>query len=451
MAIVGGGVSGLASAYFLARKGIRSVLIEKSSRLGGLIQTDVVHGCELEAGPDSFLATKTSVAEVTRQLGIESQLIDSNDERRRIFIVRHGRLVPMPAGMVMMVPGDLPAVMQSDFFSAEAKLRFETELSFEPRVRNADVSIREFVNDHFGPESLQYVTEPLLSGVYGGDAGELSTQSVLPRFLEYERTYGSLVRAVQQERSLETAPKGSLFRSFRGGMQTLTDALAKAAAPYVTMVSAEACETVRSGAGWSVRLDSGEVVNARQLILACPAHVSACLLRSAEPALSDQLAAIPYSSAILVSLVYSREEFDYQLDGFGFLVPRPERRSVAAATWVSTKFPERTPPELVALRAFIVGQDAIELMNASDPDLTRIAREEFKRLMDVGVTPKFEAVYRWPKSMPQYVVGHQARQEGIRQFLHQSPGLHLCGNAYNGVGIPDCIQLASDVAETIQS
>ncbi len=351
----------------------------------------------------------------------------------------------------MMVPGNLPAVMQSDFFSADAKLRFEAELSFKPKTRNADISIREFVKDHFGPESLQYLTEPLLAGVYGGDAGELSTQSVLPRFLEYERTYGSLVRAVQQERSLEKTSKGSLFQSFRGGMQTLTDTLAKAAAPYVTIVSGEANEAEKCGSGWRVRLEGGEVAKVPQLILACPAHVSASLLRSSESALSEELAAIPYSSAILVSFVYARKEFHHQLDGFGFLVPGPERRRVAAATWTSTKFPSRTPPEWVALRAFIVGQDAVELMNASDADLVRIAREEFKRLMDVSIPPSFQAVYRWPDSMPQYVVGHQARQQRIRQSIDESRGLHLCGNAYNGVGIPDCIRLASDVAETIQS
>ena len=446
--IIGGGVSGLATAYFLGQKGIRSVLIEKSSRLGGLIRTDRIEGCELEAGPDSFLSTKTSVAELASQLGIAQDLMGSNDERRRIFIVQNERLVQMPAGMVMMAPGDLPAALQSDFFSPETKARFLSERSFEPRTRSGDVSIREFVEDHFGPESLEYVTEPLLAGVYGGNAGELSTESVLPRFLHYERQYGSLIRAAEQERR-ESPSKTSLFLSFRGGMQTFTDALTKAISHYTTVITAEATEVQRTADGWRV-IFGAESLDAQHLVLACPAHVNAKLMRSSASSLADELAAIPYSSAILVTLVYRRQELNHELDGFGFLVPERERRGIAAATWISTKFPSRIPPHLSALRGFIVGRSAVELAGSSDEKLIQLVRDEFKRLMNITAKPEFQTVYRWPDSMPQYVVGHGQRTQAIREHARRLPGLHLCGNAYEGVGIPDCVRLAAEVARSIQ-
>ena len=447
VAIIGGGVSGLATAYFLGEKGICSVLIEKSSRLGGLVKTDRIEDCELEAGPDSFLSTKTSVAELAAQLGIAQDLMSSNDERRRIFIVQKDKLVQMPAGMVMMVPGDLPAALQSDFFSSESKARFLTEQSFQPKTRAGDVSIREFVEDHFGPQSLEYVTEPLLAGVYGGDAGALSTESVLPRFLQYERQYGSLIRAAEQERRA-SASKTSLFLSFRGGMQTLTDALIKAIAQYTTVITAEATAIEKTAAGWRVILGA-ESLDVQHLVLACPAYVNAKLVRSSVPSLADELAAIPYSSAILVTLVYRRHELNHDLDGFGFLVPERERRGVAAATWISTKFPSRTPPHLAALRGFIVGRSAVELAGSSDEELTQLVRAEFKRLMNITAQPKFQTVYRWPDSMPQYVVGHGQRTQTILEHVRQLPGLHLCGNAYQGVGIPDCVRLAEETARSI--
>jgi protoporphyrinogen/coproporphyrinogen III oxidase len=447
--ILGGGISGLACAWFLSRDGLRPLLIEKSSRLGGLIKTDSIDDCLLEAGPDSFLAAKTSVAELAAQLGIASEVIPSNDAQRRIFIVRHGELAALPPGMVMMAPANLSAALRSPFYSASSKLRFLTELLSRPRHRHADLSIREFVSDHFGAETLDYVTEPLLSGVYGGNAGQLSVQSVLPRFLEYERKYGSLIRAVRHERAQAPA-QTSLFQSFRDGMQTLTGALANAIRSETRVLTAEASAVEKTSGGWKISLD-GESVETRHLVLGCPAHVNARLLRSSVPALSRELASIPYSSAILVTLVYDRQQLAHPLDGFGFLIPRRERRQIAAVTWVSTKFPSRTPPGLAALRAFLVGDEAVALANETDEDLLRLVRDDLARLMKISAPPKLHTVYRWPDSMPQYVVGHEQRQQKIRQLVNEFPGLHLCGNAYRGVGIPDCVRLASEVAQTIHT
>jgi oxygen-dependent protoporphyrinogen oxidase len=212
--ILGGGVSGLATAYFLSRCGIPSTIVEKTTRTGGLIKTDCIEGCRLEAGPDSFIATKPAVRELADELpGLHDQIIGSNDAARRIFVARNGKLLPMPKGMVMMVPAEWEPLQQSELLSEEAKRRIDLETSMKPRERQEDISVGQLVNEHFGSEVLEYLTEPLLCGVYGGDSENLSAESVLPRFVGYERKYGSLVKGVQHE--LRDKPKngGSLFLS----------------------------------------------------------------------------------------------------------------------------------------------------------------------------------------------------------------------------------------------
>lgn len=448
--IVGGGISGLATAYFLASRGIRSTLIEKSNRLGGLIKTDMIQGCQLEAGPDSYIATKPAVTELARELGdLEGQIIGSNDERRRIFIARQGKLVPMPEGMVMMVPGQLMPALRSELFSVKTKLRFLVETLSAPRKRSEDVSVERFIDDHFGREVLDYATEPLLSGVHGGDPSNLSVESVLPRFFRYERKYGSLIRGLRHERS-RTPPGQSTFLSFARGMQSLTDSLAAASASFVDVAHGEAVRVERSGAGWRVKVGEAWTATDR-IVLTCPAHVCSQLLESAESPLASRLAEIPYSSAILVTLAYDRSRLGHALDGFGFLIPRVERRSVAAATWVSTKFPSRVPADTAVMRAFIVGEQAEQLLDAPTHDLTELVKAEFKRLMGIDQPPRFHTVHVWARSMPQYVVGHGRRRWHIAQALDHCPGLYLVGNAYDGVGIPDCVRMAKQTANAIMT
>jgi oxygen-dependent protoporphyrinogen oxidase len=446
--IVGGGVSGLATAYHLSRYAIPCTIIEKTHRTGGLIQTDVIDGCHLEAGPDSYIATKPAVTELAEELpGLKDQIIGSNDAARRIFVVRNGKLLPMPQGMIMMVPGDWEALQQSHIVSEEAKKAIQHETKFKPLDRKEDVSVGQFVDEHFGPEVLEYLTEPLLCGVYGGDSENLSAESVLPRFLGYERKYGSLVKGVQQE--LRERPKGgSLFLSFRGGMQTLTNALATAIAGRVNIVHGEATAVTRNGDSWQVRIGN-ESLSARDLVLCCPAHVNAKLLESSAQPIADELAGIPYSSAILVMAVYDRASLGHPLDGFGFLVPRGERKTLAAATWVNTKWPVRTPPNLAAIRGFIVGRRAVELASATEEEILTLVREDLRSFMGVTAQPLFHTFYRWPSSMPQYVVGHGARVKNIFQHLANYPGLFLAGNSYDGVGIPDCLRHARHTAQHI--
>jgi oxygen-dependent protoporphyrinogen oxidase len=295
---------------------------------------------------------------------------------------------------------------------------------------------------------LEYLTEPLLCGVYGGESENLSAESVLPRFMGYERKYGSLVKGVQQE--LRDKPKNgaSLFLSFRDGMQTLTDALAAAIQGRAGIVQGEASAVTRSGKRWHVRI-GGETLSARNVVLCCPAHVDAGLLEASAAPVADGLAAIPYSSAILLMTVYEREALGHALDGFGFLVPRGERETVAAATWVNTKFPSRVRSGLAALRAFIVGQRALALAKAPEAEIVALVRADYERLMGITAEPLFHTLHRWPYSMPQYVVGHAERVSKIFANLRSYPGLFLGGNAFDGVGIPDCVRRAREIAQHI--
>ncbi|MBV9497866.1 MAG: protoporphyrinogen oxidase [Acidobacteriaceae bacterium] len=445
--IVGGGVSGLATANFLATRGVASTLFEKNDRLGGLIKTDLVEGCRLEAGPDSFLSAKPAVTEIAGMLGLADHIIGSNDKARRVYVVRDGKLVAMPKGMVMMVPAQWGPVFHSRLFSTGTKARLLAEIFEKPTIRSEDVSVGQFVEEHFGKEILEYIAEPLLCGVYGGDSASLSAESVLPRFLSYEARYGSLIKGVREE-SAKTPRSGPLFSSFRNGMGELIDALASGSRSYCKIVHSAVTNLEQTTAGWRVAAD-GKTLEGAALVLACPSYITGELLANISPVLASHLSSIPYSSAILVTLVLRASEIKGKLDGFGFLVPRAERRSIAAATFIHNKFPGRIPPELAGIRAFIVGKEAKELLNAPESELLNLVREELRRLTGVQGQPVFSSVYRWPDSMPQYVVGHKERQRAIADCLEHFASLYLVGNSYDGIGIPDCVHLARQAADRL--
>jgi protoporphyrinogen/coproporphyrinogen III oxidase len=451
--IVGGGISGLAAAYYLGQQNLSVVLVEAQDRLGGLIATEQRNGCYLEAGPDSYIATKPAVRELAQSIpGLADRIIGSNDTARRVFVAREGRLEPMPRGMAMMVPGEWLPALESPLFPAATKLRFLSELCSRPRAREQDISISEFVKDHFDETVLEYITEPLLTAVYGGEAGKLSARSVLPRFVGYEEKYGSLIRGVRRERAQRKQEGGEsepMFQSFENGMQTLVDAIAGALGSGVRIVRGVVERAAPApGGGWKVVV-GGQSEEAAHLVLACPAFRAAAVIEEADAGLSEELAAIPYSSAVTVMMGYEGAQLNHPMDGFGFLVPKRERKSISACTWVNTKFPSRVGSGWAVLRAFIVGREADDLMAAGDEELSGIVAAELNRFMGTCARAWFTTIHRWPRSMPQYVVGHQARTGRIEKRLSEHKGLHLVGNAYDGVGIPDCVRLARSVSQVI--
>ena len=438
--VVGGGISGLSAAYDLTAAGADCSILENQARVGGVIETRIAEGCTLECGPDSFLSAKPAALALIKELGLEGDVIGSNDHQRTTYILKHGALVALPEGVMMIVPTRVTPMVKSPLLSWGTKIRMGLEYFRRPGESH-DRSVAEFVTDHFGQETLDYLAEPLLSGVYGGDPAQLSVGSVLPRFLQTEAKYGSLVRGVLAGRT-GAAPSGPLFRTLKGGLGTLVDALAA----RVKVCRAEVETIERSGSGFRLRT-GGEWIDADQVIVACPAWSAACLVQGLDERLAELLGSIDYSSSLTVSLIYRAADFDGKRAGFGFLVPKKERQRLAACTFVGTKFSFRVPDDRIVLRCFFGGVGDPAILNESDESVTAIAREELRRILGLTAAPIAQVIARWPRSMAQYTLGHQQRVEEIRARAAAIPGLHLAGNAYDGIGIPDCIQAGRAAAK----
>jgi oxygen-dependent protoporphyrinogen oxidase len=438
--IVGGGISGLTAAYDLKRAGIECVVFEKRPRLGGVIETRHWEDCTFDNGPDSFISQKPEALALIKELGLGEDVIGSNDALRTTYILKKGRLIALPDGMMMMVPSKIMPVLRSPLLSWAAKIRMGAELLRRPGP-STDRSVADFVRDHFGQEALDYLAEPLLSGVYGGDPARMSVASVLPRFLEMEARRGSLVRAVL---SAKRPPAGGpLFRTLKGGLSEMVEALSRGIdVRHEEVQTIETGFRVRAGGGW---------IEAGHVILAGPAWSAGALLGEIDPELARLLKEIPYSSSLTLTLVYRESEFDGMRAGFGFLAPKRERQRLGAATFVSTKFPFRAPADRILLRCFFGGVNDEAMLQESDEAILGIARGELKRILGVTARPLHQAISRWPQAMAQYTLGHIERSAEIKRRSAAIRGLHLAGNAYEGIGIPDCIRIARAAAKAIIS
>lgn len=440
--IVGGGIAGLSAAYDLSKAGIPHLLIEKQSRLGGVIETRSWDGCVLEAGPDSFLSQKPEAMQLIRELGMESEVIGSNDHQRVTYIQRHGQLVRLPEGTTMFVPTNPLSMLASPIVGWGTKIHMGLEFLRGP-ARKPDRSVADFVVDHFGQETLDYLAEPLLAGVYGGDPKKLSIASVMPRFVEMERTTGSLAWALMSTRSAR--PDAPMFRTLRNGLGSLIEKLAG----YAKMRhgQAEALQQIPEG-GFRLRVD-GDWIDASNVILACPAWAASDLLGTTDGVLARALEQIPYTSSAVVTLIYTAPEFNGAQAGTGFLIPKVERRKMMACTFMGTKFPNRVPEDKIALRCFFgsVGNEGV--LRESDEALVTTAKEELRRIIGLTTEPIHNFVARWDRAMAQYVVGHGERLKEIQARIAAIPGLYLAGNAYTGIGIPDCIRTGREAAAKI--
>lgn len=442
VAIVGGGIAGLAAGYDLKRAGVDFILFEKHPRLGGVIETHSWEDCTFDAGPDSFISSKPEAFALIKELGLENEVIGSNDHQRTTYILKRDRLVPLPDGVMMIVPTKVMPMVRSPLLGLRTKLGMGFELLRRPPKRPlADRSVAEFVIDHFGRETLDYLAEPLLSGVYGGDPAKLSISSVLPRFEQMETQHGSLGRAVMMAKRPPSSG-GSLFRSLKSGLSRMVESLAAG-----LNISHHEVETIeRTADGFRLRA-AGDWIDAPHAILAGPAWSASALVAGVDGELSRELAAIDYSSSLTLSLIYNSTGFDGKRAGFGFLVPAKERRRLAAGTFVGTKFPFRAPEDRIVLRLFFGGAGDEAILQESDENLLAIAREELARILGLTTAPVFHQISRWPRSMAQYTVGHGARLKTIQARVEAIPGLHLAGNAYEGIGISDCIRTGRAAAK----
>ena len=483
-AIIGGGIAGLAAAYELEKAradgaAVEYTLFEAQDRLGGSLASEIVNGAVLERGPDSFLTEKPAAAELCRELGLGSDLIPSNDAARKTFIVVHNQLIALPDGLMFLIPTKLIPTAMTRLFSLGTKIRMGLELLHPPRRNNnEDESVATLVERHFGAEAVDRLADPLLSGIFGGDAAALSARAVLPRLVEMESEYGSLTlgmlaahrkmrakaKAMAQQNG---APDGNvpvagrrpaargIFTSLRGGMQQFVDALAGRLDPECVRCSTAVSGVVQVRDGWKVTAgERAEYYDA--VIMASPAWAAGVLLKDVDAALSEELSAIPYSSSITVNLIYDQSQIGQLPQGFGFLVPASEGRAMLACTFVHRKFLGKTPVGKIVLRAFLGGMKNEAMLLESDTELVGRVRRELSEILGSHVVgmdaePEYTQVSRWRRAMAQYAVGHPERAKRIAERVAEFPGLRLAGNAYDGIGIPDCIRLGRKAARELMA
>jgi oxygen-dependent protoporphyrinogen oxidase len=467
VAIIGGGIAGLSAAYELelARRAGADVsyeLFEAGDRLGGVIASSVVDGSVIERGPDSFLTEKPAAMELCRELGLESQFVASDDARRRTYIVVRNRLVEMPDGLMFLIPTKLLPTLTTPLFSWWTKLRMAFELLRMQGPRHEDESVAAMIERHYGREVVDRLADPLLSGIYGGDAEQLSAQAVLPRLVDMEAKYGSLTRGMLVEMASRNSAstdedepkpaKPATFTTLAGGLQQLVDAVVGQLASLSIHLETRVGRVTRFIDGWSVvpaQLEMSPASTFDAVIVATPAWAAADLLCGVDAELGKLLGEVPYSSSITVNLVFDGIDLDPLPPGFGFLVPRVEGRAILACTFIDRKFPGRTAPGKTVLRVFVGGVRNAALMDQSDDTITEIVLRELFEILTISAVPELVGVQRWPRAMAQYSVGHKARQEQIQNRVSALPGLHLAGNAYDGIGISDCIRLGREAARRV--
>jgi oxygen-dependent protoporphyrinogen oxidase len=455
IAIVGGGISGLSAAYTLEQSGfvatqIAYTLFESSGRLGGVLLTERVNDCLVEAGPDSFISEKPWAANLSRQLGLADQFIGSNDQQRKTYVLVKGKLVPLPDGLMFMVPTKILSAARSPLFSRRTKLRMLREWFHPRRKAEQDESVASLVARHFGAEMVERLADPLLSGVYGGTASELSVRAVLPRFAEMESAYGSLVRGMVKARKKIVANlKGTappLFTTLKGGMQQLADTLVANLPGESLRLNSPVQAVQRQDGGWIVsagfNTDQFDAV-----ILATSAPVAAMLIHPSNPQLALELNGIAYSSSVTVALGYGKDVRSSLPPGFGLLVPRIEGKRMLATTFVHNKFSYRAPEDRALIRCFLGGTRDESALFLSDDEIVQIVRDELKQILGISADPEFVRVYKWHKAMAQYGVGHLERLERIEQQRKTSPRVFLAGNGYRGIGVPDCVRSGKEAAE----
>jgi oxygen-dependent protoporphyrinogen oxidase len=478
-------VSGLAAAYTLVRARqagapIEELLVEARDRLGGVIRTEKIDGFVIEAGPDSFLEQKPEAAALCRELGLGDALLGSNDEERRTYVLHGGRLVPLPDGLLLLVPTRVWPLVTTPLLPLRSKLAMAAEWFASPSEnQRGDESVASFVRRHFGEAMLENIADPLLAGVYGGDSGALSVRSVLPRFWEMERKHGSLTRATlramrERRKRNRQAPAATasdeagevgeavkpppLFMTLRDGLEQLTGRLAEQLDKSRVLLGrrVEAIEASLRAAGgerrsgarrYLVRCSANLCYEADAVILAMPTHDCSRLLAPFDAALSGLLDGIPYSSSVTVSLAYDVGASQALPPGFGFLVPHKENRRMLACTFVHTKFRHRVPEGKALLRCFLGGSRDPGVLSLADEELVSLARKELQEILNFSAQPAFHRVHRWPRSMAQYVVGHAERVNRIQARLEDLPGMFLAGNAYSGIGISDCVRTGRAAAQ----
>lgn len=461
--VIGGGIAGLTACYRLvtesARRGISLdvKLLEAGSRVGGAVHTSKQDGFTIEHGPDVFLSTKPWAKALSEELGIADQFLSTNTKERRSFVVRKGKLYPVPDGFYLMAPASFMPFVQTPIFSWHGKLRMGLDWFIPRRRSDVDESLEGFITRRLGKEAFTRIAQPMIGGIYTADGKDLSLKATMPQFLEMEKKHGSIIRALvarkkasEGEASGTSGPRYSMFLSFKDGMQTLTDTLAdRLPDGCIQLGTRVSCLDYEDRAKkWNVHLAHGERLESDMICVALPAHGAAILVQKVAPGLSESLASIPYASSAIVNLAFRRSDIVHPLNGMGFVVPAVEGRSIIGCTFSSIKFASRAPADYALLRAYVggAGSSGAAYFNRSESEIVESTLSELHALIGLKGDPQLTFVHKHPKAMAQYHLGHLDLVGEIEAQAKQLPGFVLAGNAYRGIGIPDCINSGEQAA-----
>lgn len=483
IAVIGGGLSGLAAAHRLLELGdaqqrrVDVTLFEAADRVGGVVGSIERDGYLIDLGADNFLTNKPGAVGLCQRLGLQDRLQTNDPQFRGAHVVRNGRPVKVPEGFQLIGPTSLWSVLTTPLFSPLGKLRMAWELVVPPRqpvAEDDDESLASFVRRRFGKEALDRLVQPLVGGIYTADPERLSLAATMPRFIDFERRHGSVIRGLRaaptQDEPRDTRSGGArygLFVGLRGGMNDLLQALQQrlsgrchfvCSARVTSVKSAASASTSTSGVastGYTVQWqtavdrDAPGKANFDHVVIALAAPQASRLIESINPLLAQTLGSIEYASSAIVVSGHRTDQVRHPLDSFGLVVPHQERRRILATSFSSRKFPNRAPAGRVLLRTFVGGAMQPELYDLDDAAIKQLVRDELHALLGVTGEPDFMLLQRYPGAMPQYTVGHLSRVQRIEFLLAGHPGLHLVGNAYRGVGVPDVIAVAEAAAESI--
>lgn len=501
--IIGGGIAGLSAAHHL-QEGAREAglplsctLLESDSRVGGKIKTEHIDGFTIDGGPDCFLSRKPWALQLCRKLGLNNDLMGTNDDHRKTFVLNKGKLTPLPDGVMLIIPTRMMPFATSTLISWPGKVRMGMDLVIPPRRDKSDETVGNFVRRRLGQEALDKIAEPLMSGIHISDPERQSLLGSFPLFHEMEHKHGSLIKAMLKRQKATHAQNGGIRgtaeRALFGGVQQLNRVLGVPMPDSLPQTSRNGHApvqpplpmfmTLREGLGqfvnavaeslepgtihtdtqvtrlellagtngdaprYRVTTRKGDVFEADAVVLATPSYASASLLAQIHPQLTDALRGIRYVTTSTVSLGFRFEDFGRPFDGFGFVIPRKENRRITGCTWTSTKFNHRTPSDKLLLRCFIGGPGHEELAEQNDEDLVKMVREELRDTMGLQATPILTRIFRWVKANPQYDVGHLDRVRDMHTMCEATPGIFLAGSAYEGVGVPDCVHQGQKAAQ----
>lgn len=448
--IVGGGITGLACAYHLLKKGLscQVLLLEKEEKLGGKIRTEQHGSFVIETGPESFVRFKPAPLGLCEEVGLTDQLIEPKPENRKTYLLHHGKLLEMPEGIFSPFSQSFASLFKtfafSPFFSVAGKMRIAVEPMIPKPKIPQDEPLKHFIERRLGREFYANLLAPLLMGVYGGDPAPLSTKLVLREYYEAEQKFGSLFRAFLNSPPNRKRSAKSVFVTLQNGLFTLIERLSKLLGKEVFRVGAPVKEIVKESPGYRiVPLDRTPIL-ADAVLLTTPAYAAAAVTKSLDGSLSAALEQIPYASSTVMTLAFHRDQVTHPLTGYGFLVPQKENLSFTACTWTSSKWPKRAPEGEILLRIYVPE-------TAHDPERSLAqACRELEPLLGFTSKPILSLAHSHPQSLPQYLTGHEENVTRIEKLLlSRHPGLFVAGAAYHGVGIADCIQSGQKGADQL--